>query len=183
MMPRPTEMAKAPTVMPALGQQYNTQCLLTDDQRAHVAHADAQNTADAADHTGLNEELDNNALPLRADGLADADLTGTLGDGDQHDVHDADAAHQQGDGRNAAQQHLLALVGLFGGVDVVVRRIDIVVAVAVSSFGVTDQALQKALQTGGSLLSGGGIFCFDNKVRVAGGDIAEPATWKARVVV
>ena len=31
------------------------------------------------------------------DGHADADLAGPLGDGDQHDVHDADAADQQAD--------------------------------------------------------------------------------------
>src|SRR4029077_17872611 len=40
----------------------------------------------------------------RADGLANADLAGALGDGDQHDVHDADAADEQGD-EGHDQQH------------------------------------------------------------------------------
>ena len=44
------------------------------------------------------------SLRLRADGFANADLAGALGHGDQHDVHDADAAdgqRQHGD----QQQH------------------------------------------------------------------------------
>ena len=43
--------------------------------------------------------------PGRADGLLDADFPGPLRDGDQHDVHDTDSAHQQGDARDAAQYH------------------------------------------------------------------------------
>ena len=35
------------------------------------------------------------AEPGGAQGLAGADLPGALGDRDHHDVHDADAAHQQ----------------------------------------------------------------------------------------
>ena len=33
-----------------------------------------------------------------ADGFADADFAGALGDGDQHDVHHADAADHEADG-------------------------------------------------------------------------------------
>ncbi len=32
-----------------------------------------------------------------ADGFADADFVGAFGDGDEHDVHDADAADDEGD--------------------------------------------------------------------------------------
>ena len=41
--------------------------------------------------------------PLRSQGAADADLAGPLGDGRQHDVHDADAADQQRNRRDRAQ--------------------------------------------------------------------------------
>ena len=43
----------------------------------------------------------NDVAAARAEGLANADLARALGDADQHDVHHADAAHQQaeaGDG-------------------------------------------------------------------------------------
>ncbi len=41
----------------------------------------------------------------RADGLADADLADALGDAGEHDVHDADAADEQADGRDDAAAH------------------------------------------------------------------------------
>ena len=43
--------------------------------------------------------------PGRADGLADADLADALVDAGEHDVHDADAAHQQADGGDDAAAH------------------------------------------------------------------------------
>ena len=39
-----------------------------------------------------------------ADGHAQADLAGALGDGDEHDVHDADAADDERNRRDAQQQ-------------------------------------------------------------------------------
>ncbi len=41
-------------------------------------------------------------MALGADGLADADFAGPLGDRYQHDVHDADAADEQRDAGDAA---------------------------------------------------------------------------------
>ena len=43
-------------------------------------------------------------MPLGADRHAEPDLAGTLGDGDEQDVHDPDAADQQGDRRDRGQQ-------------------------------------------------------------------------------
>ena len=43
-------------------------------------------------------------IPRRAERFANADLPRPLGDRDQHDVHDADAADQQAHGRDAGQQ-------------------------------------------------------------------------------
>ena len=48
-------------------------------------------------HDRLDQELGQHLALERADGQADADLARALGDRDQHDVHDADAAHQQAD--------------------------------------------------------------------------------------
>ena len=47
-------------------------------------------------HHRLGQELAQDGAPGRADGLADADLAGAFGDGDQHDVHDPDAARPGG---------------------------------------------------------------------------------------
>ena len=44
-------------------------------------------------------------LRLRADGFADADFPGSFGDGDEHDVHHADAAHQQSHRSDREHQH------------------------------------------------------------------------------
>ena len=64
---------------------------------------DAQQAADAGEHDGLDQELLGDVAPLGAQGPADADLAGPLGDGRQHDVHDADAADQQRDRRDRPQ--------------------------------------------------------------------------------
>ena len=66
-----------------------------------------QHTDQAAEQTqrdGLDQELDADVPGLGADRDADADLTGPLGDTDQHDVHDADTAHDQGQPGDRAQQ-------------------------------------------------------------------------------
>ncbi|MPM95114.1 hypothetical protein SDC9_142265 [bioreactor metagenome] len=48
--------------------------------------------------------MHHDALLARPDGFTNADLLGALGDGNQHDVHDADAADEERDCRNAAKQ-------------------------------------------------------------------------------
>ena len=44
------------------------------------------------------------------DGHADADLARPLGDADEHDVHDADAADEQRHGGDAAEQHVVIIL-------------------------------------------------------------------------
>ncbi len=68
-----------------------------------IAQSDAQQPADGGGGPRLDDELAADVLPLGPQGFADADLPGALGDGDQHDVHNADAAHQQGDGGDGHQ--------------------------------------------------------------------------------
>ena len=59
---------------------------------------DAQENSNQAtcnrEHKRFSEELGENVTRLRADCHAQADFAGALGDADQHDVHDADAANQ-----------------------------------------------------------------------------------------
>src|SRR6185369_10341432 len=53
--------------------------------------------ANSADSDGFDQELRENVVALGADGFADADFAGALGDRDQHDVHHSNAAHDQAD--------------------------------------------------------------------------------------
>src|ERR1022692_2837629 len=65
-----------------------------------------QGTGDAAGEAhqdGLGEELGEDRLAGGSDGQADTDLVGPLGDGHQHDIHDADAGDPQGDAGHQKQ--------------------------------------------------------------------------------
>ena len=57
------------------------------------AYGDADEAADGREDDGLDEELADYLRAAGAYGSADADLAGAFGDGGEHDVHDADAAH------------------------------------------------------------------------------------------
>ncbi len=61
---------------------------LGDDDRDD--HAD--DTGDEGQHEAFEEELGEDVAAACAEGLHEADLAGALGDRDEHDVHDADAA-------------------------------------------------------------------------------------------
>ncbi len=63
-----------------------------------VSDADAGQSSGGGEHHGFDEELPDDVLAAGADGFADTDLAGALGDADQHDVHHADAADHQPDG-------------------------------------------------------------------------------------
>src|SRR5882757_5351109 len=66
-----------------------------------------QHAGDAADpgkHRGLDEELLQDRLAASSDRLADPDLASSLGNGNQHDVHDSDAADQQCDRRDRGEE-------------------------------------------------------------------------------
>ena len=70
-----------------------------------------------------------------ADGLEQADFAGALGHADQHDVHDADSAHAEGERADDSQQrvktdgeglqHLSALDGVPFGSGFVVARLEV----------------------------------------------------------
>jgi hypothetical protein len=68
--------------------------------------ARARTMPDAADHRQhhrFGEELAQDVALAGAGGHADADFAGALAHGHQHDVHHADAAHQQRDRGNRAE--------------------------------------------------------------------------------
>ena len=48
-----------------------------------------------AEHDGFDEELHKDRAAVGADGLSDADFARALRDGDEHDVHNADAADKE----------------------------------------------------------------------------------------
>src|SRR5207302_6457067 len=50
----------------------------------------------------LHEELHKNVAPPGPDGLANADLPGSFGHGDEHDVHDPDTADEESDADHPA---------------------------------------------------------------------------------
>ena len=60
--------------------------------------------AEEAQGERLDQELQQDVAPGGAERLADADLAGALGDRDQHDVHDPDAADHQAHRRDAGEQ-------------------------------------------------------------------------------
>ena len=66
-----------------------------------------------------------------------------LGDGDQHDVHNTDAAYEEGDGGDAAQEILLHLSGV-----ALLLLVDIVGVHAVKTVVAVDDSAEKAFQTG-----------------------------------
>src|SRR5690625_2429583 len=64
----------------------------------------AKHTAKRGQHNGFHQKLGQHIAAARAYGQPDANFARAFGYRHQHDVHDADAANQQADGRNAAQQ-------------------------------------------------------------------------------
>ena len=76
---------------------------------------DAECAADQSQDGRLDEELTPDDPGRGTERLAQADLTDAFGDRDQHDVHDADAAHDQRDGGDAAEQDRERVVDRRGG--------------------------------------------------------------------
>ena len=66
--------------------------------------------------------MDEDVFETGADGLTDADFVGALGDRNQHDVHNADAADDERNGgdesKNAGNNHKEGIGGVGDGVAV-----------------------------------------------------------------
>ena len=97
-MPKKTPMAKL-TEKARMMEPVETMASKPGEYRGEPGGADADEHADGAaeqaEGDGLDQELQHDVAALRADGDADADLAGALGDAHEHDVHDADAADDQ----------------------------------------------------------------------------------------
>jgi len=61
-----------------------------------VGDGDASQASGESNGQGFGEKLQEDVVLVRAHGFFDADLAGALLDGDQHNVHQADAADAQG---------------------------------------------------------------------------------------
>jgi len=70
-----------------------------------LAEAEADQPPEKTQHQRLDHELRQDGRPAGADGFAQTDLAGALGDRNEHDVHDADAADEQRDPHDAAGDH------------------------------------------------------------------------------
>src|SRR5215213_1053891 len=68
-----------------------------------LADYQARQSPQRREHDGLDKELPENVRARRAHGLAYAYLLRALGDGDEHDVHHADAPNHQRDERNGRE--------------------------------------------------------------------------------
>ena len=66
-----------------------------DDNRCDEADDTADDAADEADGAGRGEEHHPDIGDVAAQGLHDADLPGTLGDGHDHGIGDAQRRHEQ----------------------------------------------------------------------------------------
>src|ERR1700747_2433715 len=71
-----------------------------EHQGEEGADEDADHPAEGAEGYGFESELQHEGAPGRAQSRADAYLPRSLRDRDQHDVHDADAAHHEADARD-----------------------------------------------------------------------------------
>ena len=97
-----------------------------DDLGKADARADADDAAHAREHGRLSQELPQDAALFRADRLLQADLPRALRDGDEHDVHDADAADEQrdaGDPDQLAVRRVAEVLQLLGLLQQVLRLI------------------------------------------------------------
>ena len=113
-----------------------------DGEGNDVGQDDAEESADESDGEGLSQKLKEDVSPARAQRFLDADLARALSDGDEHDVHQADAADAERERADERQQNLeadgddLELVHLHhkvkdhqgaavGGIEFVLRRNDV----------------------------------------------------------
>src|SRR5208337_580133 len=107
-----------------------------------VREDDAEDSADEGNGESLGQKLKENVAAARAQRFLHADFAGALGDGDEHDVHQADAADAEREGADETEQNLeadgddLELVNLLheikdhqraavGGIEFVLRTHDV----------------------------------------------------------
>lgn len=85
-----------------------------DANRDEDAEEDSDEATADGEDDGFDEELHDDVLPFGSQGTADPDFAGALGDGGEHDVHDADATHEEGDGGDGAEDDVEHALGGLG---------------------------------------------------------------------
>ena len=73
-----------------------------EDDGADDSNHYAYESTEDGDKSGLDEELHQDVLRGGTYGFADADFPRPFGDADQHDVHDPNAADNEGDDSHRA---------------------------------------------------------------------------------
>src|SRR5216684_2089186 len=113
-----------------------------DGKGNDVSQNDAEEPADEGNGKRLCQKLEEDVAAARAERFLHADFAGALGDGDEHDVHQADATDSQREGADEGEQDLeaegddLELVNLLhqikdkqgaavGGIELVLRAHDV----------------------------------------------------------
>src|SRR5258708_36636 len=111
-----------------------------EERRDEAQHNPGRSTDEAQDH-GLPEELKLDRLFRGAHGDADADLAGPLRHRHKHDVHDADAADDEGDRRDGDEENRQRATRLELGVDDVlgVPNVEVVVLVGAQMVPVAEE--------------------------------------------
>src|SRR5664279_2933967 len=72
----------------------------------YVRQDNAEQSADEGDGESFGQKLEEDVPPSRPQRLLHSDFSGALGDGDEHDVHQADAADAQREGADESEQNL-----------------------------------------------------------------------------
>lgn len=68
-----------------------------EEEGENIAKDETEEGAEETENEGFKEELEEDVHIGGADSFADADFVSTFGDGDEHDVHDSDAANDERD--------------------------------------------------------------------------------------
>ena len=99
--PKITPMAKQKIAASATTPPLSANCIPASAAMVEASrrmHHERKNSDDAPEHAEndrFHEELQQYGAAARADGLADADSRVRSSDGDEHDVHNADAADDE----------------------------------------------------------------------------------------
>ena len=74
-----------------------------NEEGAGVTKEDTEETANDTKDDSFEKELQHDIAGRSANGFADADFASALRDGDEHDVHDADATNEESDAGNESK--------------------------------------------------------------------------------
>ena len=67
---------------------------------AGIAKSEAEDATEDAENEAFKEELEEDIEIGSANGFSDADFVSAFGDGDEHDIHNANTANEEGNASN-----------------------------------------------------------------------------------